>query len=293
MGTPHLACSLYVTGILILTVALHIGPEPVASPISPLQRAQARGEIEPGVPRLAPDDPMANAAILMAALDEVQHPGLGREPAGEVNRCRAAARLFALRLSGRLSRVRFGARSVCQLQRLKSISAAQPGFGHRGLGEVAAFVLGRRVPGGSDVDVTRVVVPPFRFTRDTLTFVAADLGPLQPSEQLIGTYHTHPEGDLEQGVLSDTDLSYMHTGYVDFHGQVGSLREPGPALDWLFDIVEPRDGNWNVYAHDAPRLTELLSRCQREEVCPLNELRLAGSPYNLLTRYYDEPDEGI
>ena len=153
--------------------------------------------------------------------------------------------------------MRFGARTVCQLRRLKEISAAQPGFGVRGLGEVAAFLLGRRLDEGSDVDVTRVVVPPFRFNRDAVTFQAADLGPLEAREQMIGTYHTHPDGDLEEGVLSETDLRFMKTGRVNFHGQIGPLRAPGPGLDWLFDIVEPRDGDWNVYAHDQARLEEI------------------------------------
>jgi hypothetical protein len=281
------ACSFYVSGFLVLFAALHIGAEPMKNLIRPLDRGLARGEIRPGVPRLDPDDPMANAAVLMAALDEVGHPGLESDRSEP---CQARARSFALLAGGRLSRVRFGGRSVCQLQKLKTISMAQPGFGDRGLGEVAAFLVGRRIPGGSDVDVTRVVVPPFRFTRDTLTFVAADLGPLKEGEQLIGTYHTHPEGDIEQGVLSDIDLRYMHTGRVDFHGKVGPLREGAEGLDWLFDIVEPRDGDWNVFAHDFGRLRELWARCEQQPDCPVNELRLAGSPYYLLTRYYEERD---
>ena len=169
---------------------------------------------------------------------------------------------------------------------------AQPGFGERGLGEVAAFLLGRRLPGGADVDVSRVVVPPFRFTRDTLTFVAADLGPLQPGEQFIGTYHTHPEGDLEQGVLSDIDLRYMRTGRADFHGRVGALGQGGPDIDWLFDIVEPRDGDWNVYAHDQARLEEIATTCDEGRSCPLDQLRLTGSRYYLLTKFYEEKDAG-
>lgn len=300
------ACGFYLSGFAILFAALHIGAEPARSLVRPLERAQARGEVRPGVPHLDPEDPMANAAVLMAALDDVGYPGLssglssglsaslslGQKNDGErVAPCTSRPRTFALLIDGRLSRVRFGGRSVCQLQRLKAISMAQPGFDRRGLGEVAAFIVGRRVPGGSDVDVTRVVVPPFSFTRDTLTFVPADLGPLQGGEQLIGTYHTHPEDDIEQGVLSDIDLRYMHTGYVDFHGQVGRLREGAEGLDWLFDIVEPRDGDWNVYAHDWSRLAGLYMKCETTAECPVNNLRLTGSPYYLLTRYYQERDE--
>jgi hypothetical protein len=74
---------------------------------------------------------MANSALLMSALDEIGHPGLGWKK----ERCQARARSFALLIEGRLSRVRFGPRAVCQLRRLKEISASQPGFGDRGLGE--------------------------------------------------------------------------------------------------------------------------------------------------------------
>jgi hypothetical protein len=260
-----------------------------------LQRALSRGEVGPDLPRLDASDAMGNAAVLNAALAVVTHPGL--HPSGPLAEtappCTARARSFALFIDGRLSRVRFGARSVCQLRRLKQISLAQPGFGPRGLAEVPAFVLGRRLSGGADVDVTRIVVPPFRFGGDNLTFEAADLGPLQTGERFIGTYHTHPEDDVAQGVLSETDLDYMQSGFVDFAGAVGPLDRPSPHLDWLFDIVEPRDGEWNVYAHDARRLAALRERCSRESPCPLNELRLAGSPFNLFARVYEERDDDL
>jgi proteasome lid subunit RPN8/RPN11 len=232
------------------------------------------------VPRLDPDDAMANAAVLETVLSEVPQAG--------GDGCLATPRGFSVMVSGRLSQVHFGARAVCQLQRLKEISAAQPGFGAHGLGEVAAFLLGRRLGEGPDVDVIRMVVPPFRFTRDTVTFVAADLGPLQTGEQFIGTYHTHPEGDVQQGVLSDIDLRYLRTGYADFHGQVGLLSRPSKEIDWLFDIVDPCDGDWNVFAHDGRRLQELSLACDAGPACPLEQLRLAGSPYYLLTRYNEE-----
>lgn len=276
------AYGFYLSGLCALLGALQFSAAPGSAPLRPLERGLARGEIAAGAPRLDPEDPMANAAVLMSALEAIGHPGLsdGREP------CAARGRSFALLREGRLRRVRFGGRAVCQLARLKAISAAQPG----GLGEVAAFILGRPLPGSGDVDVSRVVVPPFRFTRDTLTFVPADLGPLLPGEQFIGTYHTHPEGDAEQGVLSEIDLGYMEAGRADFAGRVGPLALPGPDVDWLFDIVEPRDGEWNVYAHDRQRLAELLGRCRRQAECPVNELRLFGSPYYLLLRHYEERD---
>jgi proteasome lid subunit RPN8/RPN11 len=196
-----------------------------------------------------------------------------------------------------LSRVRFGARAVCQLERLKEISVAQPGFGARGLAEVAAFVLGTRhrvrprTPSddglGLTVEVTRVVVPPFRFTGATLSFVPADLGPLADGEQLIGTYHTHPDDDWHQGLLSRVDLGFMRAGRVDFHGKVGWLDDDSRDLDWLFDIVEPRNGDWNVFAHDRDILDQLTARCDTGD-CPLNALRLPGTPYYLLARYYED-----
>lgn len=284
-SSPLAVLSLYVAAALSFVGAVHLRQEPYHVSPNPLERGLSRGEVAPGIPRLDPDDAMANAALLRMALAEVGTPGFDEKD------CTAAPRHFYVLLEGQRSHVRFGARAVCQLRRLKQISVAQPGFGHRGLGEVAAFVLGRRVPGGVDVDVTRIIVPPFRFTRDTVTFTAADLGPLLAGEKLVGTYHTHPEGDLEQGVLSTTDLRYMRVGYVDFHGQVGALGRPGPDQDWLFDIVEPRDGDWNVYAHDRARLEGLRQACataRTDDDCPLDELRLTGSPFHLFIRFYEE-----
>ena len=283
----YATCGLYGIGLLILAAALAVRVRPALPPISALARALHRGEVAPQVPRLDADDAMANAAVLNEALLQVPHPGLG--PKG--GSCSARARTFAVLLGGQLSRVRVGAQAVCQLQRLKQISAAQPGYGERGLAEVAAFILGRRLAGGADVDVTRIVVPPFRFTGDTVTFEPANLGALQAGEQFIGTYHTHPDGDLLQGVLSETDLGYMQSGFVDFAGAVGSLDGPSSQLDWLFDIVDPKLGDWNVYAHDAERLRLLHARCQKQSPCPINELRLAGSAFNLYSHVYEERDD--
>ncbi len=286
-ASQYAAFAFYGIGLVILGLALSVRVKPVARPVSPLARALARGELTPQVPRLDAEDAMANAAVLNAALLEVPHPGLGEHG----DRCQARARAFAVMLGGQLSRVRFGARSVCQLRLLKQISVAQPGYGDRGLAEVAAFILGRRLAGGADVDVTRIVVPPFRFTGDTVTFQSANLGELQAGEQFIGTYHTHPDGDLMQGVLSETDLEYMRSGFVDFAGTVGALNEQSARLDWLFDIVDPRLGEWNVYAHDTQRLGELRTRCQQQSPCPINELRIPGSAYNLYSHVYEERDD--
>ena len=49
---PHAACTLYVTGLLVLTVALHIRAMPASPPLHPLQRGLARGEVVAGVPHL-------------------------------------------------------------------------------------------------------------------------------------------------------------------------------------------------------------------------------------------------
>lgn len=282
----HATCSFYLFGIVMVALIPWVRVEPRADPIRPIERARARGEIHEGVPRLDADDPMANTAVLTVALAEV----------GPVRPCAARPRFFTIRLGpeGRLSRVRFGARPVCQLQRLKEISMAQAEGNERALGEVAAFILGRRIPGGHDVDVTRVVVPPFRFSNESVSFPPADLGPLQAGEEMIGTYHTHPEGDVEEGVPSETDLRFMETGFIDFHGQVGWLRRPRGGLDWLFDIVEPREGDWNIFAHDHQRLRGLLGLCQKKDAgCPVDELRISGSPYYLLTRFYEEPAAGF
>jgi len=272
-STPATAVWLYVSSPLVLSGAFPIPTDPPADPIRPLERAHARGELEPGIPRLDPADPMANQAVLMEALGAVD----------DVSMCNA--RTVALAVGGRLSRVRFGKRAVCQLARLKQISVAQPGFGARGLADVAAFVLGKRRR--DNVTVTRIVVPPFRFTGETLSFVPADLGPLADGEQLIGTYHTHPDDDWHQGLLSRVDLGFMRTGHVDFHGHVGWLEADSPDLDWLFDIVEPRNGDWNVFAHDREVIEQLSAMCDGPN-CPLNALRLPGTDYYLLARYYEE-----
>lgn len=283
----YATCVLYGIGLLVLAMALAMRVRPAIRPVSALSRAQHRGEVAPQVPFLDADDAMANAAVLNDALLAVLQPA----PGPQAGRCTARARTFAVLLSGQLSRVRFGAGAVCQLQRLKQISVAQPGYGERGLAEVAAFILGRRLAGSADVDVTRIVVPPFRFTADTVTFEPADLGALQAGEQFIGTYHTHPDGDLQQGVLSETDLEYMQSGFVDFSGAVGSLGGASSQLDWLFDIVDPKLGGWNVYAHDAGRLRALHARCQVQSPCPINELRIAGSAFNLYSHVYEERDD--
>ncbi|HNN97197.1 MAG TPA: hypothetical protein PKI03_33240 [Pseudomonadota bacterium] len=321
----------YGLGIAALSAGILLRAERPRTAVHSLERARQRGEIAPDLPRLDANDAMANAALLNAILSDVPHPGFARDH----QRCEARARSFAVQLRGRLSRVRFGARSVCQLRRLKAISAAQPGFGPRGLAEVAAFVLGRRLQGPVtqdaivDVDVSRIVVPPFRFGDATLTFTAADLGPLQPGELFIGTYHTHPEGDVSQGVLSETDIDYMRQAVIEFGGELagealaptgtdlsanhaaepppssgsspsaaGSSESPPrlaplaiPRSDWLFDIVDPREGDWNVYAHDGARLSELSALCRSRTPCPLNELRIAGSRFHLLARVYEEQDD--
>lgn len=327
----RLALLAYGLGIAVLAAGYLLRAERPRAAVHSLDRARQRGEIAPNLPRLDANDAMANAALLNSILSAVPHPGFPRD--GQT--CEARARSLAVQLRGRLSRVRFGARSVCQLRRLKAISVAQPGFGPRGLAEVAAFILGRRLQGPVtsdaivDVDVSRIVVPPFRFGDATLTFTAADLGPLQPGELFIGTYHTHPEGDVTQGVLSETDIEYMRQAIIEFAGELAGEAAPAALVDlsanqptdeakpdaaspaatvpaaggrpappaassrsdWLFDIVDPKEGDWNVYAHDAVRLSELSALCRARTPCPLNELRIAGSRFHLLARVYEEQDE--
>jgi hypothetical protein len=281
-ATPLAVLSLYGAAFLSFIGAVNLRHDEPLPLYDALARGLERGELEPGVPRLDPEDAMANAALLRWALAQVGTPGLDERD------CTAAPRSFSVMLDGKLSKVRFGARAVCQLRRLKRISVAQQGFGHRGLGEVAAYILGRRMRGTADVDVTRIIIPPFRFSRDTVTLPDTDLGGLLAGERFIGTYHTHPEGDIEQGVPSTTDLRFMRYGFVDFHGQVGYLWGGNPDVEWLFDIVEPRDGDWNVYSHDAARMESLRQECRRSADCPLDELRVVGSRYYLFTRYFDE-----
>jgi proteasome lid subunit RPN8/RPN11 len=267
--------ALWMFALFSMVVAVQLRAE-IREPVRPIERAAERGWLEPGVPRLDPSDPIANAAGLREAL------ALAGDPDGDPRECRAAARWFQLMPDGKQSRVSFSTRAVCQLKRLKQISIAQP----QGLAEMAAFIVGTRH--GRHVTVTRIVVPPFHFTHDAITFMPADLGPLQPDEKFIGTYHTHPDRDEEAGVPSDIDLAFIRNGVIDFHGQVGPLANATSGIDWLFDIVETRDGEWNVFAHDKIRLAELASICEREVYCPVDEMRLAGSRYYLLSRYYTE-----
>ena len=91
---------------------------------------------------------------------------------------------------------------------------------------------------------------------------------------------------------SPIDLAFMWKGTIDFHGRVGRLGRASDGIDWLFDIVQTRDGDWNVYAHDWPRLAEVAGACDNQLVCPLDQLRLTGSRYYLLTRYYEEREVG-
>lgn len=273
--SPSGVLSLYGAALASLIVALQLRGE-IDEPVRPIERGAARGWLSAGIPKLDPDDPMANAATLNAVL----------AGAGDPEVCRAPARWFNLLVEGRQSRVDFSTEAVCQLRQLKAISAAQPGFGNRGLGELAAFILGTRR--GRHMQVSRIVVPPFHFTRDTITFLPADLGPLHLDEKFIGTYHTHPESDEDDGVPSPIDLSFMQRGTVDFHGRVGRLAHARDGIDWLFDIVQTRDGDWNVYAHDRVRLAEMATICDQDAYCPVDEMRLAGSRYYLLTRFYTQ-----
>jgi hypothetical protein len=283
MPTPALpAISLYVAAAASFVGAFGLRSELVEQPHKPLLRGLGRGEVKPGIPKLDPDDAMANAAVLRLALNEVGTPGLDEKD------CTALPRNFDVLLDGHRSRVRVGARAVCQLRRLKQISVGQPGFGKHGLGEVAAYILGRRM--GEAVDISRVVVPPFRFSGDSVTLIDADLGALLPGEKLLGTYHTHPDDDQAQGLLSSRDLRFMRFGKVDFHGEIGRFSARSPRVDWLFDIVEPREGDWNVYAHDSRKLDELRKHCHSDtdEDCPLDEIRVTGSQYHLFTRFFEE-----
>ena len=284
-SSPRTVLLLYGLSALVLTGAFQARIPLDSAAVSPLERARSRGDISPGVPRLDAEDPMANAAILGEALDRERVRG-----------CSLAPRSFQVHLEGRTRHVRVPSHIVCQLAMLKTISVGQPGFGTRGLAEVAAFLLGKALGDDADeIELARVVIPPFHFTRDSITFLDADLGPLAPGERLVGTYHTHPDDDLSEGLLSITDLRYMHQGHIDFHGQIGWLARPRSGLDWIFDVVDPRDGAWNVFAHDAVRLDAVRKRCELGATCPLDELRLAGSVYYLLVRTYEErsADAGV
>jgi proteasome lid subunit RPN8/RPN11 len=276
-SSPRTVVILYSLSAVALTGAFQARIPPPGKAVRPLDRALGRGEVAPGVPRLDPDDPMANAAILTEGL-------------AQSRACSTAPRAFMVHLAGRTRRVRVPSPIVCQLQTLKAISIAQPGFGSRGLAELAAFLLARPIGDDTAIELTRIVIPPFHFTRDTITFLDADLGALAPGEVLVGTYHTHPDDDLSEGLLSLTDLRYMRLGHIDFHGAIGWLARPHGGLDWIFDIVDPRDGAWNVFAHDAARLEAVRTSCEPRGApgCRLDDLRIAGSPYYLLVRTYEE-----
>src|SRR5260221_14559888 len=115
--SPIGVLTIYLAALGSMVAAVQLRAE-ATDPIRPTERGAARGWIETGVPRLDPDDPMANAAMLMSTLATVGARDL--DSAG----CRHPARFFTLLLDGRLSHVRFSPRAVCQLKRLKHISAA-------------------------------------------------------------------------------------------------------------------------------------------------------------------------
>lgn len=258
MVSPRLVVSLYGFSALTLCAAFEMRIAPPDRFVRPLERAEARGELAPGIPRLDADDPMANAAILQAEIDAVS--------------CSLPPRRFTVLLDGQRRHVRAPSRVVCALALLKRVSAAQAG----GLGEIAAFLLATPRP-GETVELGRVIVPPFSFTHDTVHFIAADLGALRPGEKLVGTWHTHPADDRAEGTPSRTDLAFMRYGYIDFHGQLGSVWQPLGGLEWLFDVIDPRDGSWNVYSHDRSRLDDLRAVCDHDAQCPLDDLRTVGS----------------
>src|SRR4051812_13467250 len=108
------ACALYglATAVFALDMRLHSEQTPPEGAPPP------RGAPLPGLPLLAPDEPMKNAAVVRQALSRV--------PDADGEGCRASPRSFAVLLQGHLSWVRFDARTVCQLQLLKRISTAQP-----------------------------------------------------------------------------------------------------------------------------------------------------------------------
>ncbi|MEO6953144.1 MAG: hypothetical protein ABI321_15190 [Polyangia bacterium] len=266
---------LYGLSGVILAGALQMRIPSAAEPVRPLERALERGEVVAGVPRLDPGDPMANAAILHMVLES---------PA--VLDCARPPRRFDVQLDGTTRHVRVPSPVVCQLAALKRISVLQPGFGKGGLGEMAAFLLARSAADG--VELARIVVPPFSFTRDSVTFLDADLGSLAPDERLVGTYHTHPDDDRLEGTPSYTDLRFMRRAHIDFHGQLGWVSQPRGGLEWLFDVIDPRDGGWNVYSHDTARLDEVRRRCETTLHCPLDALRTPGSELSLRVAVYDE-----
>ena len=64
-------------------------------------------------------------------------------------------------------------------------------------------------------------------------------------------------------------------------------RAPNPADAAIIDIHLP-DLSGLILTQ---RLRTLWALCESGPDCPVNNLRLAGSPHYLLTRYYEERDE--
>src|SRR6516165_8370477 len=95
-ASPQGVVGLYLAALASMIGAVQMRLDLDGGPWRPLERARARGEVAPGVPRLDADDAMANAAMLNAELREAVD-------------CGAAPRAFAVLLDGQLSRVRLGA----------------------------------------------------------------------------------------------------------------------------------------------------------------------------------------
>ncbi len=132
--TPSGVLTLYAAALASIVGAVQMRSD-LSDPVRPIERGESHGWLSPGVPRLDPNDPMANSATLKRALSQAG------DPLDDPRECHAPARWFHVLLDGRQSRIAFPTRAVCQLRRLKEISTAQEGFGNGGLGEMAAFIL--------------------------------------------------------------------------------------------------------------------------------------------------------
>src|SRR3569832_2445897 len=67
----YLVCLLYGFGLLTVVLVLFLRSQVARRPVQARDRGQAQGELLPHVPRLNTDAPMANAAVLNRALDDV------------------------------------------------------------------------------------------------------------------------------------------------------------------------------------------------------------------------------
>lgn len=203
------------------------------------------------------------------------------------------AREFNVDAPGRGSlRVVFPRRHLERLRLMKQISMNQPGLDDYHVAEIPAYIFG--VERDGEVVVTRTEVADFTFEGDTISVLRPKVADLRTGEKIVGTYHTHPYDAERWGVLSEYDIiGVCREINIELSGgRIINPRQNPDKFNHLFDIVDPRNGDWSVYVHNEriyDQLNEIYesSRARRRGIRPVNEMRRPTSPYYLRIDFKD------